>query len=58
MHRKWLDVWQLIEVADLHYFPLGKDVHDVLQARFSDPMSIFSHYSKSGGSRPPRTRWR
>ena len=51
-HKKWLDVWQLIEIADLHYFPLWeKDVHDVLQARFKDLMSIFSHYSKSiGGS--------
>ena len=51
-HRKWLDVWQLIEIADLHYFPLWeKDVHDVLQSRFKDLMSIFSHYSKSiGGS--------
>ena len=28
-HRKWLDVWQLIEIADLHYFPLWeKEVHD------------------------------
>ena len=51
-HRKWLDVWQLIEVADLHYFPLWeKDVHDCLQSRFNDLISIFSHYSKSiGGS--------
>ena len=45
-------MWQLIEIADLHYFPLWeKDVHDCLQARFSDLISIFSHYSKSiGGS--------
>ena len=51
-HRKWIDVWQLIEVADMHYFPLWeKDVHDCLQARFSDLTSIFSHYCKSiGGS--------
>ena len=51
-HRKWLDCWQNIEIADLHYFPLWEQqVHDVLQARFSDLLSIFSHYSKSvGGS--------
>jgi hypothetical protein len=51
-HRKWLDVWQLIEIADLHYFPLWeKEVHDCLQLRFADLTSIFSHYSKSiGGS--------
>ena len=51
-HRKWLDVWQLIEIADLHYFPLWEQgVHDCLQARFDNLMSIFSHYSKSvGGS--------
>ena len=35
----------------MHYFPLWeKDVHDVMQARFKDLISIFSHYAKSGVS--------
>ena len=35
-HRKWLDCWQNIEIADLHYFPLWeKEVHDLLQASTS-----------------------
>ena len=51
-HRKWVDVWQNVEIADLHYFPLWeKGVFDCLQEVFGDLTNIFSHYSKSiGGS--------
>ena len=51
-HRKWLDCWQNIEIADLHYFPLWeKGVFDCLQECFQDLTNIFAHYSKSiGGS--------
>ena len=52
MHRKWLECWQLIEVADLYHFPLWEQgVHDVLQESFGELTSIFAHYCKSiGGS--------
>merc|ERR1719271_2275880 len=51
-HRKWLDCWQNIEIADLHYFPLWeKGVFDCLQEAFQDLTNIFAHYAKSiGGS--------
>ena len=51
-HRKWLDCWQNIEIADLHYFPLWeKGVFDCLQECFQDLTNIFAHYAKSiGGS--------
>ena len=51
-HRKWLDCWQNIEIADLHYFPIWeKSVFGCLQECFSDLTNIFAHYSKSiGGS--------
>ena len=51
-HRKWLDCWQNVEIADLHHFPLWeKGVHDCLQEAFADLSRIFAHYSKSiGGS--------
>ena len=49
-HRKWLDCWQNIEIADLHYFPLWeKGVFDCLQECFQDLTNIFAHYSKSIG---------
>ena len=51
-HRKWLDCWQNIEIADLHYFPLWEQgVFDCLQEVFGDLTNIFAHYAKSiGGS--------
>ena len=51
-HRKWLDCWQNIEIADLHHFPLWEQgVFECLQEVFGDLTNIFSHYSKSiGGS--------
>ena len=51
-HRKWIDCWQNISIADLHYFPLWeKDVFEVMQAVFPDLTNIFAHYAKSiGGS--------
>ena len=51
-HRRWLDCWQNIEIADLHHFPLWeKGVFDCLRETFGELIKIFAHYSKSiGGS--------
>ena len=51
-HRKWLDCWQNLSIADLHHFPLWeKGVFDCLQEVFGDLTNIFAHYAKSiGGS--------
>ena len=51
-HKAWLEVWQRVEIQDVHSFPLWeKEVHDVLQKRFSDLKSIFLAYCRSiGGS--------
>ena len=33
-HKAWLEVWQRVEIQDIHSFPLWeKEVHDVLQKR-------------------------
>ena len=51
-HRKWLEVWQRVELQDVHQFPLWEgEVHAVLQSRFPDLKSIFLAYCRSiGGS--------
>ena len=51
-HRKWLDCWQSLSIADLHHFPLWeKGVFDCVQEVFEDLTNIFAHYAKSiGGS--------
>ena len=51
-HRKWLEAWQQIDIQDVHHFPLWeKEVHDVLQAHFTDLSMIFLAYCRSiGGS--------
>ena len=51
-HRRWLDCWQNIEIADLHHFPLWEQgVFDCLRETFGELIKIFAHYSKSiGGS--------
>ena len=51
-HRKWLECWQCIEIADLHHFPTWEQaVFELLQECFSDLELVFAHYSKSiGGS--------
>ena len=51
-HRKWLEVWERLEVMDMHYFPLWeKELHDVLQRHFPELTKIFLAYTKSiGGS--------
>ena len=52
-HRKWIDCWQNVEVADLHHFPLWeKGVFDCLQEAFQDVTNIFAHYAKgvTGGT--------
>ena len=51
-HKAWLEVWQRVEIQDVHSFPLWeKEVHDVLQRRFADLKSIFLAYCRSiGGS--------
>ena len=47
-HRKWLDCWQNIEIADLHHFPLWeRDVHDLLQKHFGQLCLIFLAYCRS-----------
>jgi len=51
-HQKWLEVYQRIEIQDIHQYPLWEEgVHDVLQKHFADLGSIFLAYCKSiGGS--------
>ena len=47
-HRKWLQVWQRMELQDIHYFPLWeKGVHDCLQKHFQDLSLIFLAYCRS-----------
>ena len=49
-HRRWLECWQCIEIADLHHFPLWeKGVFDCLHDCFSDLLTVFAHYAKSRG---------
>ena len=37
-HKQWLAVWQLLEVTDLHYFPVWEEeLHDILQVRGACP---------------------
>jgi len=47
-HKKWLEVWQRIEVSDVYYFPIWeKGVHDCLQKYFADLNLIFLAYCRS-----------
>ena len=47
-HRQWLQVWQRLELSDLHYFPIWEEgVHDVLQRHFEELTLIFLAYSRS-----------
>ena len=60
VHRRWRDVWQNLQIADLHHFPLWeKGVHDTLR-----PSSVsFIRSSRTTqrarpAERAPRTRSR
>ena len=47
-HRAWLQVWQRMELQDLHQFPLWeKDVHCLLQKHSASLRSIFLAYARS-----------
>ena len=47
-HRRWLGVWQRLELSDLYYFPLWeRGVHDALQARFDALCLVFLAYARS-----------
>jgi len=47
-HKKWLEVWQRLELSDMYYFPLWeKGVHDLLQKHFSELSLIFLAYCRS-----------
>ena len=47
-HKKWLQVWQRLDIGDMYYFPLWeKGVHDVLQKHFKDLCLIFFAYCRS-----------
>ena len=47
-HRKWLEVWQRLELSDVYYFPLWeKGVHDTLQTHFKELSLIFLAYCRS-----------
>ena len=46
-HTLWCHCWEGCVLMDMHHFPLWeKGVHDCLQKRFQDLMSIFTHYCK------------
>ena len=47
-HKKWLEVWQRLELSDMYYFPLWeKGVHDLLQSHFQEITLIFLAYCRS-----------
>ena len=47
-HKKWLEVWQRLELTDMYYFPLWeKGVHDLLQKHFGELSLIFLAYCRS-----------
>merc|ERR1719440_1803695 len=47
-HKKWLEVWQRLELTDMYYFPLWeKGVHDILQKHFAELSLIFLAYCRS-----------
>ena len=47
-HKKWLEVWQRLELTDMYYFPLWeKGVHDLLQKHFAELSLIFLAYCRS-----------
>merc|ERR1719182_211536 len=47
-HKKWLEVWQRLELVDMYYFPLWeKGVHDTLQKHFGELSLIFLAYCRS-----------
>ena len=46
--KKWLAVWQRIEIMDIYYFPLWeKGVHDVLQKHVKELTQCFLGYTRS-----------
>ena len=46
--KRWLGVWQRLELSDLYYFPIWeKEVHDLLQTHFHSLSLIFLAYSRS-----------
>ena len=47
-HKKWIEVWQRLELSDMYYFPLWeKGVHDLLQKHFDEVSLIFLAYCRS-----------
>ena len=47
-HKKWLEVWQRLELTDMYYFPLWeKGVHDCLQKHQKELMKCFLGYTRS-----------
>ena len=46
--KKWLAIWQRIEIMDMYYFPLWeKGVHDCLQKHQKELMECFLGYTRS-----------
>ena len=46
--KKWLALWQRIEIMDMYYFPLWeKGVHDCLQKHFKELTQCFLGYTRS-----------
>merc|ERR1719440_2320581 len=47
-HKKWLEVWQRLDIGDMYYFPLWeRGVHDLLQKHFAELSLIFLAYCRS-----------
>jgi hypothetical protein len=47
-HKRWLGVWQRLELSDLYYFPVWEEaVHNLLQQHFDELALIFLAYSRS-----------
>lgn len=46
--KKWLAIWQRLELMDIYYFPLWeKGVHDLLQKHQKELMQCFLGYTRS-----------
>ena len=46
--KKWLALWQRIEIMDIYYFPLWeKGVHDCLQKHYKELTQCFLGYTRS-----------
>jgi hypothetical protein len=47
-HKRWIEVWRRLSLADLHHFPLWeREVHNALQTHFEALCQIFLAYSRS-----------